>query len=85
MTWPLIPGFIQYLEACPEPRLGEAWMAAQTFYAKTYSFDQSTKPGFGQFYAFDQGLLFHLLGDPSLRLPCAPAAPERRKNIQGEV
>jgi hypothetical protein len=73
VQWPLLPGFIQYLEANPEPSLGEAWMAAQTFYYKTYGFDQSTKPGFRQSAAFDQGLLSHLFGDPSLRLPCAPA------------
>jgi hypothetical protein len=70
--WPLMPGFIQYLVVCPEPRLGDAWNAAQTYFYKTSGFDDAMNPGFGRSWEFDQGLLFHLLGDPSLRLPRSP-------------
>jgi hypothetical protein len=71
-AWPLMPAFIRYVTDTPEPRLGDAWVAAVNGYYKAYDLDRALKPGFRDGAAFDQGMLFHVFGDPSLRLPRSP-------------
>ncbi len=71
-AWPLMPAFIRHIQDTPEPRLGDAWVAAVNAYYKTCNLDRALKPGFRDGAMFDQAMLFHLFGDPSLRLPRTP-------------
>jgi choice-of-anchor C domain-containing protein len=70
--WDLMDGFLGYYTSYAEPRLGDAWAAALNHYHQTYDLEKLKPKDWYQVAIFARGMEFHLLGDPSLRLPRSP-------------
>lgn len=68
-AWRLMEGFSGYYTSRREPRLGDVWAAAVAHYHNVWDLDGIKPHDWWQVSIFDQGLKFHLFGDPSLQLP----------------
>ena len=62
-------GFVAYYTTQHEPRLGDVWRSAVAHYHRAWDLDRLKPHDWWQVAIFDQGMTFHLFGDPSLQLP----------------
>ncbi len=71
-AWELMSGFIESYTSHKQPRLGDVWAAALTHYHQVWKLKTLKAKDWWNVALFDQGMTFHLLGDPSMRLPGSP-------------
>jgi choice-of-anchor C domain-containing protein len=68
----LMDGFVENYLTHAEPRLGDVWTAAISYYYQAWSLKYVKTNGWSSVAMFSQGMSFHLFGDPSMRLPRSP-------------
>jgi choice-of-anchor C domain-containing protein len=72
LAWPMMEGFIEYVAATDQPRLGDAWAGAVVKYHNHMGIATIKAHDWVQVAIVHQGMKFQLFGDPSMRLPRAP-------------
>lgn len=68
-------GFVGTHTSQREPRLGDVWESAVAHYDRVWNLAGIEPHDWWQVAIFDQGMTFHLFGDPSLQLPRAVIRP----------
>ncbi len=81
MAWPMMEGFIEFIAAHDEPRLGDAWAGAIVKYYDVMGIATIKAHDWVQVAIVHQGMKFQLFGDPSMRLPRNPKADEKECTI----
>ena len=74
----LMDGFIENYLSLSEPRLGDVWSGAVSYYHRVWGLKDIQPKAWGTVTVFIQGMTFHLFGDPSMRLP---RSPNRASNL----